>query len=116
MGIWDRVKPAHKPPEPTAVKLEKDGKALAIAWDDGKDTAVAARTLRQVCPCAECVDEWTHQRTLDVEKVPQDLSIAESRAVGNYALGFRFSDGHQTGIFHWTFLRETSEKHPLVKA
>jgi DUF971 family protein len=111
MSFWDHIKPTPKPPTGTAVELRDEGRTVEIQWDDGQTTKVGARLLRQVCPCAECVDEWTHERTLDVNQVPQDLRILEMGQVGNYALSFTFSDAHRTGIFNWSFLRETSEKN-----
>jgi len=112
MSFWDHIKPASKPPTGMGVELLEQSRRVAIQWDDGTKTQVLARTLRQQCPCAECVDEWTHKRTLDPEKVPADLTILQVGQVGNYALSFVFSDAHRTGIFNWTYLRETSEKHP----
>jgi DUF971 family protein len=31
--------------------------------------------------------------------------------VGHYALRIRFSDGHDTGIYTWRYLRELGERH-----
>ena len=42
----------------------------------------------------------------DPASVPADLTHADVRMVGNYALTMRFSDGHDTGIFPFRFLRE----------
>ncbi len=111
MSFWEKLKPTTRPPTATAVDLSPDKKSLSLTWDDGKATAVTTRALRQYCPCAECVEEWTGKRTYDVERIPADLTVAEMGAVGNYALAFRFSDGHGTGIFNWGFLRDLSEKH-----
>jgi DUF971 family protein len=111
-NFWKHLKPADKPVVATNVEVREDGREVRLTWDDGKVTQVKSRTLRQLCPCAECVDEWTHQRTLDPEKVPEDVTVLEAHAVGNYAISFAFSDQHRTGIFRWPLLRETSEKHP----
>jgi DUF971 family protein len=108
MSFWDHLKPAVRPPSATSVDLSPDHQSLRMAWDDGKTTTVRARALRVSCPCAECVDEWTHERRVDPAKVPEDLKILEMRPVGNYALNFTFGDAHQTGIFNWGFLRELS--------
>jgi len=108
MNFWDRIKPAVVAPVATAVELKSEQQALQIVWDDGTTTQVRARTLRQQCPCAECVDEWTHERRIDPEKVPEDLKIVKMGPVGNYALSFVFGDAHQTGIFNWSYLRELS--------
>ncbi len=112
MTFWDHIKPTKRPPVATAVELSADQRSIALTWDDGKQTRVSARTLRQNCPCAECVEEWSGRRTFEQEKIPQDLKFLETAPVGNYALTFVFSDAHRIGIFHWTFLREMSEKHP----
>jgi DUF971 family protein len=106
MSFWDHIKPAARPPQATAVDLSGDGRTLTLTWDDGQRTQVSARALRQACPCAECVDEWTQKRTLDPEKVPEDLRILDVGQVGNYALKFTFGDAHQTGIFNWSLLRQ----------
>jgi DUF971 family protein len=112
MSFWDHIKPTTRPPTGVGVELTDNAHRVSIQWDDGRKTLVSARTLRQQCPCAECVDEWTHQRTLDPEKVSETLSILQVGHVGNYALSFVFSDAHRTGIFNWSYLRETSEKYP----
>jgi DUF971 family protein len=109
MSLWDHIKPAKKAPAATAVELTSDGAVLQLAWDDGQATRVSARTLRQRCPCAECVEEWTGRRTFEPDRISPDTRILELHPVGNYALSFTFSDAHRTGIFNWTLLRETSE-------
>ncbi len=109
MSFWDRIKPAPKPVTATDVKLSPDGTRLSLAWDDGATTSASAQVLRQQCPCAGCVDEWTNQRTLDPAKVPADTRIVSVQPVGNYALTFVFSDGHGTGIYPWTLLRELTQ-------
>jgi len=83
-----------------------DPARLAIEWVDGHTTVYAASVLRRLCPCAECVNEVTGQRMLDPQSVPDGLTQSDLRLVGNYAVALRFSDGHQTGIFTFEFLRE----------
>lgn len=108
MTFWDHLKPAARPPTPTQVGLSGDRQTLTLEWDDGQTTQVRAQSLRQQCPCAECVDEWTHQRRFDPATVPGDLKFLESAPVGNYALSFVFSDAHRTGIFNWSLLKALS--------
>jgi DUF971 family protein len=105
MSIWDYMKPAATAPEAVNVELTPDQR-LVVTWSDGAAMAVPARTLRQQCPCAACVDEWTHQRTLAPDSVPADVRVREVKPVGNYAVQLDFSDGHATGIFTWVLLRE----------
>lgn len=112
MSFWNAIKPAQKAPFATNVTLSKDQQVLELGWSDGVTTKVTARTLRQYCPCAECVEEWSGARTFDVETIPQGMKAVEVTAMGNYALAFTFGDLHRTGIFQWTYLRELSEKYP----
>ena len=116
MSFWDHIKPTKRPPVATAVDLSGDQLTLSLKWDDGVQTEVLARTLRQHCPCAECVEEWTGRRTFEQGKIPADMRILELAPVGNYALTFVFSDAHRIGIFHWTHLRELSESKPASAA
>lgn len=112
MSFWDRIKPAERPTFATEVELAPDGGRLSLKWDDGAGTATTAQHLRQQCPCAGCVDEWTNKRTLDATRVPADLRITQLQPVGNYALTFVFSDGHATGIYPWKLLRELTQPPP----
>ena len=107
MSFWDTLKPAARPPVATAVELLAENRGVQIRWDDGQLSTLSARTLRQQCPCAECVDEWTRERKLDPASVPETMKILEMHPVGNYALSFVFSDAHRTGIFNWGMLRQT---------
>jgi DUF971 family protein len=109
MTFWDRIKPAERPPQATAVDVSPDQQRVLLTWDDGARTEVSGQKLRQNCPCAECVDEWTRQRTLDPAKVPADTKLLSMRPVGNYAVAFQFSDAHQTGIFNWSLLKQLSQ-------
>src|SRR5688572_8813361 len=104
MNFWDRIKPSKPAPQVTQVELSPDKRELLLGWDDGAATKVTARTLRQRCPCAACVDEWTKELRHDPEKIPASTTIQGVQPVGNYALAFTFSDSHTTGIYGWAFL------------
>lgn len=79
---------------------------LRIVWEDGHESRYTFRHLRQNCPCALCRDEWSGQRLLNPDTVPEDLGADRADLVGNYALSFGFSDGHATGIFSFECLRK----------
>ena len=108
MSFWDSIKPAKRAPVATAADVAADQKSLTLQWNDGVRSTVSARTLRQYCPCAECVEEWSGKRTFDQEKIPADLKVIEISPVGNYALCFTFGDLHRIGIYNWKTLRELS--------
>ncbi|MCA1814858.1 MAG: DUF971 domain-containing protein [Acidobacteria bacterium] len=95
--------------EPT--EIAREGAAgLRITWADGRVCRYGAAALRRVCPCAQCVNEYTGERTLDPASVPEGLTVESLDIVGRYALTFRWSDGHQTGIYSFRLLRELCEQ------
>jgi DUF971 family protein len=93
--------------EPVQIIEESDSE-ISVKWSDDRETRYDAVTLRRMCPCAGCVNEWTGERTLDDRNIPEDLSIDHVSIVGRYALNFHFSDGHETGIFSFAYLRKLS--------
>lgn len=79
---------------------------LTVEWRDGVVSHYPFMALRDACPCASCVDEITGQKVLDPGSIPEDISIKNAEYVGNYAIRITWSDGHDTGIFAFRFLRE----------
>ena len=94
--------------EPSQI-IEESDSAVSIVWSDEKETLYEASELRRKCPCAGCVNEWTGEQMLKPETVPDNLSFKNIAVVGRYALNFNFSDGHDTGIFSFKYLRELAE-------
>ena len=58
------------------------------------------------CPCAVCQGHGGERHFIQVEN-PQLVSVG---VVGNYALNPRWSDGHETGIYSFQYLRDLCEK------
>lgn len=88
-------------------EIRKQGDSgLKIRWSDGHESQYTPAQMRANCRCAACVNELTGERTFAPESIPQDLKLLEARVVGNYALGFSFSDGHGTGIYAFEHLRK----------
>ena len=106
---WEKLKPSKPEPTATAVDVSPDRQHVILTWADGVQTLISARALRQGCPCAACVDEFTNERLVEPEKIPRDLKLEKVSPVGNYALAFAFGDGHSTGIFDWGYLRRLSD-------
>lgn len=91
--------------EPTQI-IEESDREISIAWSDDSETRYCAVQLRRACPCAGCVNEWTGEKMLKSEQIADDLSFSSISIVGRYALNFHFSDGHDTGIFSFDYLRK----------
>jgi DUF971 family protein len=104
-GATERRGPAIEPRE-----IMQEGEAgLRITWADERVCHYLAAPLRRACPCAQCVNEWTGQRTLQPEAIADAVAIADVSVVGRYALNFRWTDGHETGIYSFHYLRELCE-------
>lgn len=86
--------------------IEESDSAITILWSDERESLYEASDLRRKCPCAGCVNEWTGEQMLKPETVPDGLSFKNIGVVGRYALNFNFSDGHETGIYSFKYLRE----------
>ena len=95
--------------EPREIMQEGEAR-VRITWADGRVCSFDAPSLRRACPCAQCVNEWTGERMLKAETISDELQIADLDLVGRYALSFRWSDGHETGIYSFRLLREFCEK------
>jgi DUF971 family protein len=91
---------------PVEVAPTEDASRLRIRWQDGHSSEYTPRELRLACPCAGCVDEMTGRPILRPETVPEDIHPLAIRYVGRYALQFDWSDGHSTGIYPFSLLRE----------
>lgn len=94
--------------EPTSIIEESDSE-ISIKWSNETDSAYRAAQLRKACPCASCVNEWTGEKVLKDETVADDLVFSSVALVGRYALNFQFSDGHNTGIYSFNYLRQLSD-------
>lgn len=104
---------------PAALRLKKT-EQLEIDWKDGLQSVYTISRLRSLCPCAQCrmVREGTNPHDLAPAPRPKTsltilpgnysgaLTLTQAEMVGNYAIKLTFSDGHDTGIFSFEYLRE----------
>ncbi|HEU0054372.1 MAG TPA: DUF971 domain-containing protein [Longimicrobium sp.] len=93
---------------PAEIGPTEDGSQLRIRWKDGAVSEYPPRYLRLCCPCAGCIDEMSGRPVLNPATVPLDVHPLAIEYVGDYALRFRFSDGHHTGIYPFDYLRDIS--------
>ncbi len=108
MGLLDRISFQKREPDPPEAIDVTDAGEIRIAWPGGPEVTIPAVRLRDLCPCAECVEEGTGRKILDAASIPPDIRPAAIAPVGNYAVQITWSDGHSTGIYSWRLLREAS--------
>lgn len=92
---------------PTELRVSKDRQRLVIRYNDDKAYDLAAEMLRVLSPSAEVQGHGPGQRVTVPGK--RNVAIISMTPTGNYAVRIGFDDGHDTGIFTWTYLRELGE-------
>jgi DUF971 family protein len=105
---------SDKQPWPTEIRLRKERKALLVRFNDGKDYELSAEFLRVLSPSAEVQGHSPEQRQTVPGKA--DVAVTAIDPVGNYAVRLTFSDGHNTGLFSWTYLRHLGENRESLWA
>lgn len=97
---------------PRHLELKKD-KGLAIEWKDGTSSYYSIAYLRRMSPSADARTLREEMRKNPLTVLPssatsggEPLTAENAEFVGNYAIRIYFSDGHDTGIYSWRYLRE----------
>ncbi len=88
---------------PTSLKLRTKSRVLEVQFDDAT-YELPFEYLRVYSPSAEVRGHGPGQETLQLGK--HDVVIRAVEPVGNYAIKLVFDDGHDTGLYSWTYLRE----------
>ena len=95
-------KSASAPP-PEAITIHARSRVLELVWADGSRHRVPFELMRVYSPSAEVAGHGPGQEVLQTGK--REVQITAMNPVGNYAVQPRFSDGHESGIFTWEYLR-----------
>ena len=90
-----------------SIIYNKQNKTLNIEFYDSYKADLSAELLRVESPSAEVQGHSSKQKKTPVNK--RNVAIKEIERVGNYAIKITFDDGHDTGIYSWSYLREMSE-------
>ena len=85
---------------------------LRIDWNDGRSSSYEVRNLRLACRCAHCVEEMTGRPLLRGEDVPRDVRPIRISPVGRYGIQISWTDGHDTGIYTFEYLRSLDDALP----
>ncbi|MBI4817257.1 MAG: DUF971 domain-containing protein [Deltaproteobacteria bacterium] len=89
--------------EPVEIRNDRENGRVVVVWDDGARSMYPLDDLRNACPCAGCRGHSPGEVEPPKVKGVGLLNIAE---VGSYAIRFAFSDGHDTGIYTFKYLRD----------
>lgn len=88
-------------PAPAEIRLKQAERALEIDYADGMSFRFPAELLRVESPSAEVMGHSPSQRQWLGGKM--QVGISRIEPVGTYAVRLGFDDGHDTGIFSWSY-------------
>ena len=93
---------------PVSIHADRGAGRLDLEWRDGHATSYDATTLRWLCPCAFCRGEAGLPGWLDSNPTltPDQTRLVDVALVGGYAIAPSWADGHHTGYYTYTLLRE----------
>ena len=95
--------------KPTEINFHQVSRILELSFEDGQRFNFTAEFLRVHSPSAEVKGHGPGQETLQLDK--QDVNISNIEPVGHYALKLVFDDGHDSGLFSWTYLYDLGQSH-----
>lgn len=94
------------------MSLHQASRRFDIAFDDGTSYGFSFEFLRVFSPSAEVQGHTPDQAKLQVGK--KEVLVERIEPVGQYALRFYFSDGHDSGLYSFDYLSELGQnQHAL---
>lgn len=105
---------------PAKVRIDRSGgTGMSIAWRDGHTSSWSFAWLRAACPCATCHEERDAAGRAPGQSKPKPQTLlpmyeapprpVDVERVGNYALRFKWNDGHEAGLYSWDYLRNVCD-------
>lgn len=97
---------------PVEIRVKSAEKRLEVDFEDGFTAVLSAEFLRVHSPSAEVQGHAPGQKTLVSGK--RMVGITRLEPVGNYAVRIIFDDGHNTGLFSWSYLYEMGQRREAL--
>ena len=94
--------------DPPKLEIAADQSELAVTFEGAKPFTLSAEMLRVMSPSAEVQGHSPDQRVTVGRK--RNVKIKELRPVGNYAVRIVFDDGHDTGLYAWSYLQTLDQE------
>jgi DUF971 family protein len=96
-------------PIPTDIKLHQKSRFVELFYENGERYELDFEFLRVFTPSAEARGHGPGQEVLQTGK--RNVEIERIEPIGNYALCFVFSDGHDSGLYSWDLLYNLGKHH-----
>ena len=88
---------------PPKLEISSDKSALEVGFEGAKPFSLSAEMLRVMSPSAEVQGHSPEQRVTVARK--RNVKIKDLKPIGNYAVRIVFDDGHDTGLYAWSYLQ-----------
>lgn len=85
----------------------RNSNLLEIVWLDGSNLQIEGRKLRQACKCGDCGRD--RQRDFPPVDAERAFRVEAIEAVGSYGIRLFFEDGHNRGIYPWSYLEQIGD-------
>jgi DUF971 family protein len=95
------------PAWPVELRFRSGERELLASFDDGLSAAIPYELLRVASPSAETRGHGSARPPPPAGK--RGVTVTHAETVGRYAVRIRFSDGHDTGLYGWSLLRDLAE-------
>jgi DUF971 family protein len=92
---------------PTDLDFNRAAAELRIRFDDGFAGVIPFELLRVESPSAETKGHGADRPPPPAGK--RSVWVTGAEPVGRYAVRIVFSDGHESGLYTWSLLRELAE-------
>ena len=95
-------------PWPAELRFRKASAELLVRFDDGYEGAIPYELLRIESPSAETKGHGAERPPPPSKK--RNVNVTGAEPVGRYAVRIRIDDGHDTGLYTWSLLRDLAEQ------
>ncbi len=92
---------------PSEIRVKRAERVVEISYPDGVTHVLSAELLRVESPSAETQGHGGARPPPPSGK--RQVTVIDARPVGAYAVRFVYDDGHDTGLYTWTLLRELGD-------
>jgi DUF971 family protein len=99
-------------PALSQIDLRRQSRVLHLTYANGEEYSLSFEFLRVHSPSAEVRGHGKGQEVLQYGK--ENVLITGMEPVGNYAVRIDFNDGHDSGIYAWTYLYEMATQQETL--
>ncbi|MGN6666654.1 MAG: gamma-butyrobetaine hydroxylase-like domain-containing protein [Trinickia sp.] len=93
---------------PAEIRIDSAARVLTLHWPDGGVLRITHERLRRACPCAGC----RAARLAGHDAAPDPIVTVTGIEPMGYGVQLSFSDGHDRGIFPWSYLESVAHTPP----